>query len=110
MAETPAGGGGRVHVAPLGVAFDVRPGETVMAAAQRAGFYWPTTCQGEARCATCFMHILAGAAACSRMGRAEATALTKQRGRRALEQPVRLACQTFVTGDLRVRKIGLRPA
>ena len=33
---------GRVRVEPLGVEFDLGDGETLMAAARRAGYYWPT--------------------------------------------------------------------
>jgi|HubBroStandDraft_6_1064221.scaffolds.fasta_scaffold92359_2 2Fe-2S ferredoxin len=37
-----------VRVEPLGVDIDVRPGESIMAAAQRSGYYWPTHCQAMA--------------------------------------------------------------
>jgi hypothetical protein len=35
-----------VRVEPLDI--DVRPGESIMAAAQRSGYYWPTHCQAMA--------------------------------------------------------------
>jgi hypothetical protein len=37
-----------VRVEPLGVDIDVRPGESIMAAAQRGGYYWPTQCHCQA--------------------------------------------------------------
>lgn len=99
-----------VRVEPSGAEFEVPAGKTVMQVAREQGFYWPTTCEMEGRCATCFMLVLAGAENLSPMGRSEAEALRQQRGRGALDEPVRLACQTQVYGPARVRKIGLRPS
>ena len=45
----------------------------------------------------------------SPMGRAETGTLREQRGRRALEQPVRLACQVRVSGDVEIEKRGVAP-
>jgi 2Fe-2S ferredoxin len=100
----------RVRILPLDVEVEGRREETVMAAAQQAGYYWPTTCGGEGRCTTCACEVVEGAASLSEMGRAERTSLAYERGERVLETPTRLACQARITGDgpVVVRKPGVR--
>lgn len=100
----------RVTIEPSGIVLELRAGETLMAAARAQGYYWPTACDMQCRCATCFILVDEGADQLSPMGRAEREALLQQRGQRALEEPVRLACQTQVYGDVRCRKFGVRPA
>ena len=39
-----------VRVEPAGVDIPVDDGETLMAAAVRAGYRWPTVCGGQAQC------------------------------------------------------------
>ena len=80
-----------------------------MAAARAQGYYWPNQCNMECRCSNCFVIVEAGAEHLSAMGRAERATLLEQRGRKALHQPVRLACQTMVTGNATVQKRGVRP-
>ena len=82
-----------------------------MAAVQALGYYWPTTCGGEARCTTCACEIIEGGAALTPMGRAEECALVTERGRGVLETAVRLACQARVRdggAQITVRKAGVR--
>jgi ferredoxin, 2Fe-2S len=100
----------RIRVLPLDVEFNASEGETVMGAAQAAGYYWPTTCGGEARCTTCACEVVTGAGALTSMGRAERRALVAERGESVLSKPVRLACQARVTGpnDVTVEKPGVR--
>src|SRR4051812_34429933 len=50
-----------VHVAPARVTFSASEGETVMAAAQRAGLYWPTVCRGVAQCGVCHVEVIGDA-------------------------------------------------
>ncbi|HJN94060.1 MAG TPA: 2Fe-2S iron-sulfur cluster binding domain-containing protein [Dehalococcoidia bacterium] len=95
-------------IEPSGIEIEVPEGETLMQVARDLGYYWPTACQMEGRCATCFILVQDGAAHLSPMGRSEKEALLNQRGRTALDQPVRLACQTQVYGDVRCRKTGVR--
>jgi uncharacterized 2Fe-2S/4Fe-4S cluster protein (DUF4445 family) len=38
----------RVTILPVNLEIEVKPGDTLMGAAQGLGFYWPTTCGGEA--------------------------------------------------------------
>ena len=80
-----------------------------MRAARDQGYYWPTSCDMEGRCATCFVVVQEGADHLSPMRPNEREALREQRGQRALEEPVRLACQASVSGDVVVRKPGVRP-
>ncbi len=100
----------RIRVLPLDIQIDANEGDTVMGAAQSAGYYWPTTCGGEARCTTCACDVTVGAEALSPMGRAERRALVAERGESVLSKPVRLACQARVTGshDVTVEKPGVR--
>ena len=48
----------RVRVEPSGIEFDVRKGETIMGAATRSGFRWPTVCGGQADCGVCVLEIV----------------------------------------------------
>lgn len=97
-----------VTIEPSGLTVDVPDGERLMQAARDAGFWWPNQCDMQCRCTGCFVTIVSGAEHLSEMGRAEAEALINQRGRDALENPVRLACQLGVYGDVTVRKTGVR--
>ena len=40
---------------PGEIELEVEDGEALMAAANRAGYYWPTVCAGDAVCTRCFM-------------------------------------------------------
>lgn len=91
---------------PAGFEFEATDGETVMAAARAIGYYWPTTCGGEARCTTCASEVIAGGDNLSPMGRAETRAFEENRGR--VPAGLRLACQARVLGDVTVRKPGVR--
>ena len=99
-----------IRILPLDVEVEAVRDETLMGAAQRAGYYWPTTCGGEGRCTTCACEILDGATSLAPMGRAEQKSLVYERGERVLQTPTRLACQARVEGDgaLIVRKPGVR--
>ena len=97
-----------VTVEPSGIEVAVADGENLMQSARAAGLWWPNQCDMQCRCAGCFVLLLEGADAVSEMGRAEREALLNQRGRQALEEPVRLACQLGVYGNLTVRKTGVR--
>ena len=79
-------------------------------AAQAQGYYWPTTCGGEARCTTCACEVVSGAPLLTEMGRAERRALVTERGEGILETNVRLACQAHLRGEgiVVVRKAGVR--
>lgn len=99
----------RVTVQPQGHVFEAYVGETIMDAARRNGFHWPTTCGGNAECTTCACVVLTDRAALAPMGRAERFALADARGKAVLDTPTRLACQALVVADLTVRKPGVLP-
>jgi len=99
----------RVLVQPQGFAFAARTNETLMDAARRNGYYWPTTCGGHAECTTCACLLLSAAETLAPMGRAERFALLDARGHAVLNTPTRLACQSLVVADCEVRKAGVLP-
>ena len=98
----------RIQVEPSGIEWEADDGELLMQSARDAGLWWPNQCDMQCRCAGCFIMVLEGADALSEMGRTEREALLEQRGRNALDQPVRLACQVSVHGPVVVRKTGVR--
>ena len=97
-----------VRVEPLGLELPVEPGETVMAAALRCGYVWPTTCHGDGTCSVCWMEVLEGDEHLPPTGDREQEGLQQFAGRRFIKNPVRLACQTTVEGDVVVQKKGVR--
>jgi 2Fe-2S ferredoxin len=101
-----------VKVLPSGIEFEAAAGETIMAAAQAHGLYWPTTCGGQGICTTCLSEVVSGAESLVEMGRSERKTLIAERGEAILRQPVRLACQTAVLGSapVVVNKSGVRAA
>ncbi len=103
----------RVRILPLDVEIVCGDGETLMGAAQAAGYYWPTTCGGEGRCTTCACDLIEGAGALEPMGNAERKTLMYERGEGVLRTAVRLACQARVRAGASqrvvVKKPGVRP-
>ena len=100
----------RLRVEPSGAEIDVDTDETIMAAARRHGYRWPTICNGKAECTTCYVKVVAGQANLGPIGPVE------ERGMDLLLRSfpgsagsIRLACQATLTGDVVVRKPGVRP-
>ena len=95
-----------VTVRPAGVCLDPLAGQSVFAAAQAAGYRWPTVCGGHGSCRTCVMTVESGLENCSVIEDWEAE------GPEALRLPLdgsrRLACQTSVSGDVVVHRRGVR--
>lgn len=105
----PAVGLARVTVEPAGVAFELAPGETLMAAAERAGYYWPTICKGNAQCNRCRVRVVDGVGLVPPTA-VELDGLRAVHWRSAPEDPAdRLACQLRATGDAVVHKRGVVP-
>jgi len=103
---------GTVHVEPAGIDIDVGEGESIMRAAERQGYRWPTVCHGQAICTTCSFEVVDGSEHLAPPQPLERNALAQSpltQGRGA-EDGVRLACQARVTGHVTVRKRGVRPA
>lgn len=119
----------RVTVLPSGAAFDVEAErvdpqlveaqrvESVMGAAARAGYAWPTTCGGVAECTACVMMLVDGdTTAFAEPGPLETAALASLGAASSDPTRWRLACQTRVApgagpdARVTVRKVGVRPA
>jgi 2Fe-2S ferredoxin len=95
----------RVTVEPDCIALSVEPGETLIEAAWRLGYVWPTTCFGRAECTACHVEIIDGAEHASPVEGDEAAALAVLGTRR---QSLRLACRVRFSADAVVRKRGVR--
>jgi ferredoxin len=99
----------RIRVEPLDIEFEAPTNETVMDAANAAGYWWPVGCNRNGECTNCAMEVVSGMARLSRMGRFERANLVRQRGQVSVEDPrLRLACQARVEGDVVVYKLGVR--
>ena len=97
-----------MSVTPIGVSFEAEDGDTLMRAAQRAGLSWPSVCQGQAQCGTCYAEIVSAAVPPTSPLRTE-QALLKVLPPALRERGVmRLACQVKVHGPMQVRRVGVR--
>ena len=98
---------------PSGIEIEVREGETLMAAAVRGGYRWPTVCGGLAQCGACAVQIVgdAGSLDLDPPSGLEAARLATLPDRKLHpDAEFRLACQLRPDGvDLVVRKKGVRP-
>jgi adenylate cyclase len=90
-----------VHFLPDNKTVKASEGETILQAAFRAGIPHATFCGGTARCSTCRVIILAGLENCSPRNPEEQAIAEALR----LEPQIRLACQTVVTGDIKLRRL-----
>jgi 2Fe-2S ferredoxin len=96
-------------VEPSGITFDVAPGETIMAAALRHGYRWPTTCDGLANCGICYIELLSGAEHLGPICEQERYLVENLPAGRFAAGPLRLACQATCAGDVVARKKGVKP-
>ena len=94
-----------VKVEPSGITITVLPGETVMHAANRMGYFWPTICGGNAECGVCRLRLIHGEDT-EPVSNAERVKLSQLSH---LPGPGRLACQLVPSSDLVVFKPGVRP-
>jgi len=100
---------GSVRVMPADVSFEAAQGETIMDAAERNGFRWPTTCHGLAECAVCVFHVMTGGDRLSPVGPAEEARLqTVKLSSLDPDRVFRLACQAQIVGDITIFKRGIR--
>mgnify|MGYP006341729723 FL=1 len=98
-----------MRVEPLDAEFEAPLNETVMAAANAAGYWWPVGCNRNGECTNCAMEVVSGVGRLSQMGRFERSNLVRQRGQASVQDPrLRLACQARVEGDIVVYKGGVR--
>lgn len=97
-----------MRVLPVDQTLTVGEGETVLHAAQRNGWRWPTVCQGDCECGVCFMVVEEGAEHLTAKGEAETDRLRWGIG--AKDPRSRLACQVRLHGEpVRVFRRGARP-
>ncbi|WP_018506141.1 2Fe-2S iron-sulfur cluster-binding protein [Parafrankia discariae] len=99
-----------VRVEPLGADLTPEPGETIIEAAWRLGYHWPTVCHGQASCTVCHVEVLSGAEHLTPADEEERDALENRLpgARRRDLVELRLACRACATGDVAVRKKGVR--
>jgi ferredoxin, 2Fe-2S len=98
-----------VLVEPLGEAFEVNDGETVLDAALRQRFWWPQVCMAQARCRTCWVWIADGHENTLPREDLEDAALQSPSWRADVERGnIRLACQLRVRGPVVVERRGVR--
>lgn len=99
----------RVRVLPLDVELTVHSGESMMAAAQRQGYFWPTRCRGQALCTACLFEVVAGEF--DPVEPLEQDALDSLREFQAKRAgPLRLGCQARPNTTATVFKRGVKPA
>lgn len=98
-----------VRVEPVGAELTIPAGGTVFAAARRAGYRWPTSCDGDGDCTLCWMEVVDGAEHLTGPTDIEVRWVRHFAGARLLKGPARLACQARVEGPVTVRKRGVVP-
>jgi ferredoxin len=96
-----------VRVLPADADLVVRESDDIFWAARRAGWQWPTTCDGNGECGQCFVIVEDGAEHLAPISPPERELLAE--GIVARNPRARLACMTFVTGPAVVRRAGARP-
>ena len=99
-----------VHVEGSDVDIEAQPGETIIEAAWRLGYEWPTVCWGQAQCTMCFVRVTEGSDNLGPIPSDEQYALDHLFPRSILQGAgeVRLACRAEVHGDVSVEKRGVR--
>lgn len=88
---------------PEGKTVEVAPGASILETSLAAGIPLSNECGGNGRCSTCRVRIVDGLEFCSPPNSAEA-ALAEQIG---LDRNTRLACQTTVSGNVKLRRLVL---
>ena len=95
----------RVLVNPLREELAVESGETLLAAAQRLGYKWPSVCGGQGNCTTCYVKIEQGEENVQPSAAQERERLDFA-GRK--DPSFRLACQMLINGPVTVIKRGIK--
>ena len=99
-----------VRVDPLGAELELLRGEAVAVGAWRLGYWWPTSCWGQADCMLCRTSVVEGEDRVVPADDEELEAVRLKLPRSAQRPGTRLACRLIVTGDgVVVRKEGVRP-
>jgi adenylate cyclase len=93
----------KIHFLPDDKTVEIKGDEKIRDAALRLGIPLTNVCGGNARCSTCRLLILDGLENCTERTDKERLIADQL----AFSSHVRLACQTSVTGDVRVRRLTL---
>ena len=93
----------RIACLPDKAELSIEEGETILEASLRAGIPHAHACGGRAHCSTCRIWILEGLEHCSERSELEHAIAGPLR----FGPEVRLACQTKVSGDLKLRRLVL---
>jgi len=92
-----------IHFLPDDKSAEVQEGESIRDAALRCDIPIAHICEGQGRCSTCRVLVLEGKENCS-----DRTAKEQEIAHFvAFSQDIRLACQTTVTGNVKVRRLTL---
>nr|BFE38092.1 hypothetical protein GCM10010200_103430 [Actinomadura rugatobispora] len=97
-----------MHVDPIGADLEPLPGETIIEAAWRLGYRWPTACHGQATCAACHIEVISGTEHLTPPDEEERATIEDRLPRRQDPTRFRLACRAQATGNVTVRKTGVR--
>jgi len=81
--------------------FEVSDQDTLLASSLRSGIKHTHVCGGHARCSTCRVEVLEGLEHCAPRNEAE----EKMKNFLGFPDDIRLACQTKVSGDIRIRRL-----
>lgn len=93
----------RVHYLPDDKTVVTQPTESILQASLRSGIPHTHVCGGNARCSTCRVLIVAGMEHCTPRNSQEQHMADQLH----FSPDIRLACQTRVTGDVRLRRLVL---
>jgi 2Fe-2S ferredoxin len=103
--------GVRVRVLPLDIELTVHSGESVMSAAQRQGYFWPTRCRGQALCTACLFEVVSSSTDFEPIEPLEQEVLESISGFQARRsRPLRLGCQARPHAPAVVFKRGVTTA
>jgi adenylate cyclase len=93
----------KIHFLPDDRTVEVKEGENIRDAALRHGIPIAHVCEGKGRCSTCRVLVLEGQEYCSRPTEKEKDIARFV----SFSNNIRLACQTTITGDVKVRRLTL---
>jgi 2Fe-2S ferredoxin len=99
-----------VRVEPAGYELEVQAGETLAEAAWRLGYYWPTSCWGQAECMLCHVRVIEGELRTEPPEAEELYQMETMMPSRVRSPVTRLACRLLINGPgVVVEKKGVRP-
>ncbi|ATX79238.1 adenylate cyclase [Mariprofundus aestuarium] len=80
---------------------EVAERETILASSLKSGIKHTHACGGNARCSTCRVHVVEGLEHCEPRNSAE----EKMKDLLRFPDDIRLACQTRISGDIKIRRL-----